>query len=73
MALSLGEDIVSAAGVGLAVWLPVVAFVLAVLAIAASIYLVRSALRHGARLLRLLTGGDSTAAPETAPPSQTSP
>jgi hypothetical protein len=70
MALSLGEDVISAAGVGLAVWVPVIAFVLAILAVAASVYLVRSALRHGARLLRLITGGDSTAATgETAPPS----
>jgi hypothetical protein len=70
LALSLGEDVISAAGVGMALWLPVIAFVVTLFAIVASVYLVRSALRHGARLLRLVTGREATVpAVEPNPPS----
>jgi Domain of unknown function (DUF4126) len=47
-ALSVGEDAVSLGGVGLSVWAPVVAFVLVVVALAASIGLIRTALRRRA-------------------------
>jgi hypothetical protein len=54
LALSLGEDVVSAGGIGLALWLPVLAFVLALAALLVCILLVRAALHHGRRLVELL-------------------
>jgi hypothetical protein len=63
MALSIGEDAVSVGGVALAVWLPLLAFLLTLAALAFSVYLVRQAVKHGARLFQLLKG--DTAQPKT--------
>lgn len=51
-ALSIGEDIVSLGGIGLAVWFPVVAFLLAIVGIILCITLITVAMRHGKKLLK---------------------
>jgi hypothetical protein len=49
-ALSLGEDAISLGGIGLAVWVPVLAFLLTVCALIACVLLIRAAWHHGRRL-----------------------
>lgn len=51
-ALSVGEDIISIGGIGLAVWLPVVAFVLTLMAVCLCIWLISAVVRHGKKRLR---------------------
>lgn len=53
MALSVGEDLASLGGIGLSVWLPLVAAVFVLLALYLAVRLVRSALHHGRRFVAL--------------------
>lgn len=61
MALSFGEDIASIGGIGLSVWLPILAFILALLALYLCIHTIRSAIHHGRKLLRRMRGKTETA------------
>lgn len=54
VALSLGEDFLSAGGIGLAVWLPALAFLLVLSLLFACARLIRATLRHGKRLFDAL-------------------
>ena len=54
MALSFGEDFLSLGGIGLAIWIPVIAFILVALALFLCVYLIRLGLHHGKRLLQSL-------------------
>ncbi len=49
-ALSFGEDAVSLGGIGIAIWLPILAFVLTVIALGLCVWLIRAAIRHGSKL-----------------------
>jgi hypothetical protein len=51
-ALSLGEDALSIGGIGLAIWVPVVAFILTLAAVAFCIWLILYAVREGKKRLR---------------------
>jgi len=53
-ALSVGEDIASLGGIGLAVWLPILAFAFALVLILLCVLAIRAALHHGRRLLATL-------------------
>jgi hypothetical protein len=57
-ALSLGEDVVSLGGIGLAVWLPMVAFVLALAAVVVCGWLIVAAIRQGRKRLFRRTTND---------------
>lgn len=52
LALSLGEDFASLGGIGIAYWLPVLAFVIALAIAWLAVRAIRSAVRHGKKLLR---------------------
>ena len=54
--LSVGEDLLSFGGVALAVWIPVIAFVLVLIILGVCVYLIRVALHHGKRLLKVVGG-----------------
>jgi len=57
-ALSVGEDVVTLGGIGLAVWLPVVAFILALLAVIVCGWLIVTAIRQGHKRLFRPTAND---------------
>jgi len=49
-ALSFGEDAVSLCGIGIAIWLPILAFVLTISALGICVVLIRAAIRQGSKL-----------------------
>ena len=51
MALSFGEDFLSVAGIGLSLWLPLLAFVCVAIALFVSVHLIRTVVHQGKRLL----------------------
>jgi hypothetical protein len=68
MALSFGEDIASIGGIGLAVWLPIVAFILAAVALYLCIRTIRSAIQHGRKLLSRMRGRHASEKDEVSKP-----
>ena len=57
LGMSIAEDIASVGGVALAVWIPVIAFVIALVALVVCIFLIRLAWRHGKRLIQTMSVG----------------
>jgi hypothetical protein len=54
LGMSLGEDFLSLGGIGLAVWIPLIAFALAALFLVLCVYLIRIAIHHGKRVMKAL-------------------
>ena len=64
LGMSVAEDFASIGGVALAVWIPVIAFAIALISLVVCVYLIRLAWRHGKRLLQTMSRGKQKSAEE---------